>query len=284
MTIAVTGATGHLGRHALTALRNRGVHPTDIVAIVRDPAKAADLAEAGIDVRQADYTNSEALTRALGGVDKLLLISGSEVGQRATQHANIIDAAATAGVTYIAYTSILDAQNSPLALADEHKTTENLLAKSGIEHTILRNGWYWENYASAIETAKATGALFGAAGDGRVAGAAREDYAEAAAAVITNTTDHAGKTYELGGNEHLTYTELAEVISGVIGTHVPYKNLGEAEYAELLENAGVPGPFARILADSDTGITLGALDTHSGDLQRLIGRTSTPVADVLSQA
>ncbi|AEF42825.1 SDR family oxidoreductase [Hoyosella subflava] len=281
MTIAVTGAAGHLGRLAIDALQERGVAAGDIVAIVRDAARAADLSEAGVQVRVADYSDSQALTTALSGVGKLLLISGSEVGQRVAQHANIINAANAAGVTFVAYTSILAAQTSPLALAEEHKATEDLLGESGVQYVLLRNGWYWENYVSAIGTAKATGALFGAAGTGSVAAAARKDYAEAAAAILTSDETQAGKIYELGGDERLTYPELAEVLSGIVGAPVAYKNLAEEEYSRVLEEAGVPAPFAKVLANSDAGIAVGALDTTSGDLQRLLGRPSTPVAEVL---
>ena len=279
MTIAVTGAVGHLGRLTITALRARGIAAGDIVAIVRDAAKAADLAADGVQVRVADYADAAALREALAGVDKLLLISGSEVGQRLPQHTNIIDAAKAGGVAFIAYTSILRAATSPLILAGEHKATEELLAASGIEHTLLRNGWYWENYESAVGTARETGALFGAAGTGRVAGAARKDYAEAAAAVLL-ADDAAGKVYELGG-DRLTYTELAEALSGVVGKPVVYKDLSREEYTQVLEGAGVPSQFAAVLADSDAGIAVGALDTDSGDLERLIGRPATPAAEAI---
>lgn len=280
MTIAVTGAAGHLGRLTIAALQERGIPAGDIVAIVRDTAKAADLAAAGVQVRAADYADPAALREALTGVDKLFLISGSEVGQRLPQHTNIIEAAQAAGVGSIAYTSILAADTSPLALAAEHEATEKLLAESGLAHTLLRNGWYWENYESAVDTAKATGALFGAAGTGRLAGAARKDFAEAAAAVLT-TDGHNGVTYELGGDEHLTYSDIADVLSRVLGTEVTYKDLSQAEYAAVLEGAGVPAPFAQVLADSDAGIAAGALDTDGHDLRRLIGRPTTKLADVL---
>ena len=279
MTIAVTGAAGHLGRLTITALRARGVAACYIVAVVRDVAKAADLAADGVQVRVADYADADALRDALAGVDKLLLVSGSEVGQRLPQHTNIIDAAEATGVAFIAYTSILHAATSPLILAGEHKATEELLAASGIDHALLRNGWYWENYDSSVAAAAASGALFGSAGAGRVAGAARKDFAEAAAAVLT-TEGHAGAVYELGG-ERLTYTELAEVLSGIVGVPVTYKDLPKEEYATILENAGVPAQFAAVLADSDAGIAVGALDTDSGDLERLIGRPATPAAEAI---
>ncbi|MEN0133729.1 MAG: SDR family oxidoreductase [Rhodococcus sp. (in: high G+C Gram-positive bacteria)] len=275
MTIAVTGATGHLGRLVVEALLDKGAAAADIVAVVRTPAKAADLAGKGVEIRQADYSDRAALETAFAGVDKLLLVSGSEVGQRIAQHANVIDAAKAAGVGFVAYTSVLDAQNSPLGLAVEHRATEDRLAQSGIDFALLRNGWYWENYLGSISAAGETGALFGSAGTGVVAAAARKDYAEAAAAVLL-ADDQAGKVYELGGDERLTYSELADVISSVLGKPVSYKDLPQSEYAAVLEGAGLPAPIASMLADSDAGVAAGALDTESGDLQTLIGRNSTP--------
>ncbi|GCE44477.1 NADPH:quinone oxidoreductase 2 [Rhodococcus wratislaviensis] len=281
MTIAVTGATGHLGRLVVEALLDKGTPAADIVAVVRTPAKAADLADRGVEVRQADYSDRAALETAFAGVDKLLLVSGSEVGQRVAQHANVIDAAKAAGVGFVAYTSVLDAQNSTIGLAVEHRATEDRLAQSGIDFALLRNGWYWENYLGSIAAASETGALFGSAGTGVVAAAARKDYAEAAAAVLL-ADGQAGKVYELGGDERLTYGELADVISSVIGKTVSYKDLPQAEYAAALEGAGLPASIASMLADSDAGVAVGALDTESGDLQRLIGRNSTPAATALA--
>ena len=281
MTIAVTGATGHLGRLAVEALLDKGAPTGEIVALVRTPAKAADLTGKGVDVRQADYTDRASLDKALGGVDKLLLVSGSDVGQRVIQHGNVIDAAKAAGVGFIAYTSVLDAQKSPLGLAAEHRATEDLLDESGIDFALLRNGWYWENYLGAVGTARETGSLFGSAGNGIIAGAARKDYAEAAAAVLI-ADGQAGAVYELGGDERLTYEQLAEALSTVVGNPVSYKDLPQDEYAALLEGAGLPAPVAQMLADSDAGVATGALDTQSGDLQKLIGRPSTPVATVLA--
>ncbi|MFZ2175594.1 MAG: SDR family oxidoreductase [Rhodococcus sp. (in: high G+C Gram-positive bacteria)] len=281
MTIAITGATGHLGRLAVEALLDKGAAPAELVAVVRTPSKAADLAARGVEVRQADYGDRDALEKALAGVDRLLLVSGSEVGQRIAQHTNVIEAAKVAGVGFVAYTSVLDAQKSPLALAAEHRATEDVLAASGIGFALLRNGWYWENYLGSVSTARETGKLFGSAGDGRVAAAARKDYAEAAAAVLL-ADGQAGKVYELGGDERITYAELAQIISSVVGAPVEYQDLPQPEYAALIEGAGLPSPVAAMLADSDAGVAAGALDTDSGDLQKLIGRKSTPAATVLA--
>ncbi|GAC01746.1 putative NAD(P)H--quinone oxidoreductase [Gordonia namibiensis NBRC 108229] len=283
MTIAVTGATGQLGGLVIGELLARGP-AAGIVAIVRDEAKATDLASKGVQIRIASYEDPDALRRALDGVDQLLLISGSEVGRRVPQHTNVIEAAEAAGVKLIAYTSLLNAATSGLGLAPEHVATEKRLGESSIPAVFLRNGWYWENYLQAIGQAASSGALFGAAGDGKVAGAARADYAAAAAAVLTSDADQGGKIYELGGDERLTYADLAKIIGEVAGKTVEYRDLPEADYAKILADNGVPEQFAAVLAGSDAGIARGELDTTSGDLQALIGRSSTPVAEIVKAA
>ncbi|MBA4023798.1 MAG: SDR family NAD(P)-dependent oxidoreductase [Gordonia sp.] len=283
MTTAITGATGQLGSLVITDLLQRGVVPGEIVAIVRDNAKAAPLADKGVTVRVADYSDRAALESALTGVDKLLLISGSEVGQRVAQHNNVIDAAEAAGVSLIAYTSLLKADSSGVSLAPEHLATEERLAASPIPSVLLRNGWYWENYGSALPQAIESGTLYGAAGNGRLAAASRADFAAAAAAVLT-LDDQGGKTYELGGDERLTYAEFAKIVAEVSGEDVAYADLSESDYAAALVGAGLPEPVATMLAGADAGISRGELDTESGDLQSLIGRPSTPVADVIKAA
>ncbi|MEV5652978.1 SDR family oxidoreductase [Nocardia sp. NPDC052254] len=281
MTIAVTGASGHLGRLTVEALLSRNAGP--VVAIVRDPDKVRDLAERGADVRQASYDDPQALDRALEGVNRVLLVSGNEFGKRVEQHGNVIAAAQRAGVELLAYTSIPRAEENAMILAQEHRGTEELLAKSTVPHVFLRNSWYWENYLNGVGPAVESGVLHGAAGDGVFSAAARADYAEAAAVVLT-TDGHAGRIYELGGDEHLSLDDLAQVISEVSGKPVRYQDLSEHELAAALEGSGVPAQFARVLADSDTGIKAGLLDVTSGDLQKLIGRASTLAAEVLRTA
>ena len=281
MRIAVTGATGSLGGYVVDSLLNKGVAVSDIVAIVRNEEKAADLKARGIALGVATFEDEAALTAALEGVDRLVFISGSEVGQRVAQHTNVINAAKAAGVTFIAYTSLLNLDTSKLALAPEHIATEKLLAESGIDHALLRNGWYWENYESSIGAAKATGKVFGAAEGARVSAAARKDYAEAAAVVITSD-NQAGKVYELAGAPALTYPEIAAGIGEVIGSEAEYVNLSVEEYQNALEQAGVPAEFAALLAGMDPIIAEGALYSDSTDLQDLIGRPSTSIVEALS--
>lgn len=277
-TYAVTGATGGLGGHAVSALIARGVAPADIVAVVRDEAKATGLTAQGVSVRIADYSDADALTAALQGVDRLLLVSGSEVGQRLPQHITVITAAKAAGVGLLAYTSILRADSSPLQLAAEHIATEKVLAESGIDHILLRNGWYWENYLASAPTAISGGVLYGSAGQGKVAGAARADFADAAAAALIDGTP---KVYELAGDEHLTYEQIAATLAEVSGQPVRYQDIPEADYRAALEQAGIPGPFAAILADSDAQVAVGGLDSDATDLADLRGTSSTPFVDVV---
>ncbi|MBY8855672.1 SDR family oxidoreductase [Nocardia sp. CA2R105] len=279
-TVAVTGASGQLGRLVVEALLRRNAGP--IVAIVRNPAKVADLAERGVEIRQASYGDDEAFDRALAGVDRLLLISGTDFGDRVAQHTGVIRAAERAGVRLLAYTSIPRADENPMVLAQEHRDTEAVLAESTVPHVFLRNGWYWENYTDRAAAAAEHGVLHGSAGEGRVSAAARADYAEAAAAVLT-TDGHAGRSYELGG-ESLTYPALAQVISEVSGKSVDYSDVSEAEYAAALEQNGLPTPVAHVLANADTGIRDGWLDVTTGDLAALIGRPATPPAEVLRAA
>lgn len=279
MSIAVTGATGQLGRLVIAELKKR-VATSEIIALVRTPAKAADL---GVAAREADYNRPETLKTALTGVEKLLLISSSEVGKRGPQHQAVIDAAKAAGVTFIAYTSLLHADTSPLGLGVEHRATEAALAASGIPHALLRNGWYSENYAASIPGALASGAFIGSAGDGKIASAARADYAAAAAAVLT-APDAAGKIYELAGDEAYTLADLAAEISRQTGKTIPYHNLTEADFAATLVKIGLPEGLANMLADSDASAARGCLFDDSHTLSKLIGRPTTALKDVVAAA
>ncbi|MFL6613976.1 MAG: SDR family oxidoreductase [Pantoea agglomerans] len=280
--IAVTGATGQLGSIVIDALLKK-VPAGEIVAAVRTPAKAADLAALGVIVRQADYGQPETLEAAFAGVDKLLLISGSEVGQREAQHKAVIEAARAAGVGFIAYTSLLHADTSPLGLGVEHRATEALLKASGIPFALLRNGWYSENYAASIPPALAHHAFIGAAGEGRIASAARQDYAEAAAEVMTRE-DQAGKVYELAGDDSYTLAQFAAEIAAQSGEKVDYVNLSQSEFAAALKNAGLPEGLAEMLADSDAGAEKGGLFDDSRQLSQLIGRPTTTWQAVIRAA
>jgi NAD(P)H dehydrogenase (quinone) len=279
--IVVTAATGKLGRLVVEASLKK-VPANEIAVAVRSPEKAADFAAKGIHVRQADYENQASLEKAFAGADKVLLISGSEVGKRLPQHRAAVNAAKKAGVKLIAYTGILHADRSPLALTPEHKATEEVIRASGIPFVFLRNGWYTENYTEHFAAAFAHNALVGSAGNGKIAAATRRDYAEAAAVVLT-TTGHENKIYELAGAP-FTMSELASELSKQSGKSIAYNNLPADQYLQILLGAGLPKPYAEILVDADLGIAKGELDDSSGDLARLIARPTTPLADAVKSA
>lgn len=280
--IVVTGATGQLGQLVIQALLKKTA-AANIVAAVRNVEKAKDLAAMGVQVRYADYRQPESWDAALQGADKVLLISSNEIGQRAPQHRSVIDAAQRANVKLLAYTSVLHADTSVLGLAEEHRETEVAIRASGVPFVLLRNGWYTENYAAGIPTALHLGAVYGCAGDGRIASATRADYAEAAAVVLT-TDNQAGKTYELAGDSAYTLSEFAAEISRQSGKTIGYVNLPEAEYKNALLGAGLPAFLAELLANSDTGVSQGALFDESHQLSQLIGRPTTPLAAVVAVA
>lgn len=280
--ILVTGASGQLGRLVIASLLEK-TEASNIIAAVRNPESVKDLAEKGVQVRQADYSQPETLVTAFAGVEKLLLISSSEIGQRIPQHKNVINAAKEAGVSLIAYTSILDADKSPLDLAAEHAETEKLIAESGIANVLLRNGWYSENYTASVGMALEHGAVLGSAGDGKFATASRVDYAEAAAVVLTSD-NQAGKVYELAGDNAFTLSEYAAAVSEASGKTVVYQNLPEAEYAKVLTQVGLPEGLATILANSDIGASKGGLFNDSKTLSTLIGRPTTPIEDSIKAA
>lgn len=279
--IAVTGATGQLGRRVMESLLQR-VPANGIVAAVRNPDKAADLAARGVAVREADYTRPETLEKAFAGIDKLLLISSSEIGQRYEHHRNVIEAAKGAGVPLLVYTSLLHADTSTINLAEEHRQTESEIQASGLAYVLLRNGWYTENYEDAVRAAVKHGALVGSARDGRIASASRSDYAEAAAVVLT-TDGHQGKVYELAGDEAWTMSDLAREISRQAGKEIHYQNVEPSEYASLLSSSGTPEAYANMIAEWDIAIAEGSLFDDSRQLSALIERPTTPMAVTIAK-
>lgn len=281
MSIVVTGATGQLGRLVVEALLRRGVPAGEVVAVGRSVEKIADLADRGVEVRRADYGDPDALRAAFAGAGRVLFVSGNEIGQRDAQGRAVIAAAQEAGATLVAYTSIAHADTSDLILAQEHLATERALIGSGLPYSLLRNSWYLENYTGQLPTTLEHG-LTGATGDGRVSAAARADYAEAAAEVLTGG-GHENTVYELGG-EPFTLAELAAVISAESGREVRYTDLPEEDYIKTLVGAGVPEPYAKLLANSDQGAAKGALEVSPDDLTRLIGRAPTTPAEAVRTA
>lgn len=280
MKIAVTGATGQLGNLVIAELK-RKTGSENLVALVRNPEKATDL---DIEVRAFDYdSNPETLAASLKGIDRLLLISSSEVGKRFAQHSNVIAAAKEADVQWIVYTSLLHATDSSLSLAEEHVATEKILGESGIPHTILRNGWYTENHVGSIAGALHAGAFVGSAGEGKISAASRQDFAEAAALVLLDEK-HIGKVYELAGDEAYTLTDFASEISKHSGKNIPYSDLLEEEFANVLKSVGLPGGLAEAIASWDTGIAKDDLYNDTKQLSELIGRPTTPMAETVKEA
>jgi NAD(P)H dehydrogenase (quinone) len=280
--IVVTGATGLLGRLVVEGLLEQV--PADQVAVlVRSPEKAADLAARGVEVRTADYSRPETLDGAFAAGDKVLLISGSEVGQRIEQHQAVVDAAAKAGVALLAYTSVLGGDLATFRLAGEHQATEAAIRASGLPFVLLRNGWYTENYTGNLAQALEHGAVLGSAGEGRVASATRADFAAAAVAVLTSE-GHENRAYELSGDTAWSFAEYAAEVAAQSGRPVVYRELTPEQHLQLLLDAGLPQPFAETLVDVDAGISRGELAVSTGDLSRLIGRPTTPLADSVGAA
>jgi NAD(P)H dehydrogenase (quinone) len=273
--IVVTAATGQLGRHVVEGLRKQGVK---FVAGVRDTS--VDL---GVETRELDYNRPETLESALQGAEKVLLISGSELGKRVAQHTAVVEAAKKAGVQHIVYTSAPHADTTELILAPEHKGTEEAILASGLTYTFLRNGWYHENYVDKITQGAATGELVGAAGDGRVASAARKDFADAAVAVLTQP-GHENKIYELTGDTAWTFAEFAEEIAKVADRPVTYRNVTVEGLQEHLVSVGTPPEVAGFVAALDANIAAGTLGHTPGDLRTLIGRPTTPVSVAIKEA
>ncbi len=280
MTILVTGASGHLGRHVVTALLARGVAASDIVAGVRTPEKAAPLAALGVSVVPLDYTEPSTIVAALDGVDRVLLISGSEIGQRVAGHLNVIEAARSAGVEKFVYTSAPRVTTVDYGLGAEHRATEEAIAAAGLPAVIVRNNWYHENYTQDLLGAAQSGVIAAAVGQARVASASRQDYAEAAAAVLVED-GHIGAFYELAGDVAWTYDDLAAAATTILGREVAYLPVTGEQKQATLEQFGLPAEVAQMVVGIDLAIGEGVLGETDGTLSRLIGRPTTPLIDGL---
>jgi NAD(P)H dehydrogenase (quinone) len=283
MSIVVTGATGHLGHLAVEALLERGVPAVEITATVRNIDALADLATRGVTIRHANYSDPVSLKNAFADADRILLVSSSEVGQRVPQHRNVVDVVREIGVSLLAYTSIPNAEHNQVLLAAEHKATEGYIRDSGLPYVFLRNCWYIENYTAQLPAVLQYGVVLGAAGEGRVSAAPRADYAAAAAVVLTED-GHAGRIYELGGDDAFTMTEYAAEVSRQVGKPIAYHDLPVQEYADTLAKFGVPEPMAGVLADADAGVARGELLVTTGDLSHLIGCPTTALSTAIAAA
>lgn len=283
MSIVVTGATGRLGRLVVERLLETGVPAAGIAAVVRDKEKAADLAARGVELRLADYDDPATLNGVFRAGDRVLLVSGNEVGRRVPQHTAVIAAARAAGVAQLAYTGVLGGPEADFELAEEHKATERAILDSGLPHTFLRNGWYTENYTEQLGPVLEHGAVVASAGEGRIASASRADYAAAAAAVLTGD-GHLGRAYELSGDTAWSLAEYAAEVAKHSGKDIVHRNVPADTHLEILTGAGVPAPFAAILVDVDRAIERGLLARGDGDLARLIGRPTTPLTETVAAA
>eukprot|EP00981_Chlorochromonas_danica_P013522 scaffold6421_cov251-Ochromonas_danica.AAC.16 len=283
MSILITGANGQLGRfvlkHLVKQAAGKGVK---IIAAMRSPSRAADLAELGVEIRKADYSDPSSLDEAFQGVSKVLLISSSEMsGQRVSQHRNVIEAAQRSGVKLLVYTSLLHASTTSLVFAGDHVATEEILKASTVPYIILRNGWYTENYLQSVPAALQHGALIGAAGEGKVSSAGREDYGEAAATVLLDSERYINQVIELAGDEAYTLSELTAELSAQTGRTIPYVNMSEKDFSQTLAAAGIPQVFADLLAGSDVAVSKGDLFDYNKVLSRLIGHGTTPLSVLL---
>ncbi|MEU5737513.1 SDR family oxidoreductase [Streptomyces tendae] len=281
MSIVVTGATGHLGRHVVRQLLEK-VPADQVTAVVRDRDKAADLAARGVRLAVADYNSPETFDDLFAAGDRVLLISGNEFDKgRVRQHTIVIDAAKKAGVALLAYTSAPSSLKA--ALADDHRATEEVLVGSGVPYVLLRNGWYHENYTEQLAPVLEHGAVVQAAGEGRISSASRADYAAAAVAVLTGE-GHENTAYELGGDEAWDFAEYAAELSRQTGREITYNPVSVEDYTAILTGAGVPGPLADVFAGVDAAIAKGELVVSTGDLSRLAGRPTTPLAEAVATA
>lgn len=281
--IVVTAASGQFGHQVVEHLLKFGVPAAEIAAVVRTPAKVADLADRGVEIRVGDYDRPETLAPAFAGADKLLLVSSTGPDElRTAQHLAAVAAARQAGVGLIAYTSIFQADVNPIGLAGVHRATEQAIAETGLPAVLLRNGWYTENYTASLAGSVERGQIAGSAGQGRIASAARADYAEAAAVVLTRD-DQAGKVYELTGDTTWTLSDLAAAAASGSGKEVVYTDLPAEQYTGILESVGLPGFVVELVVDADVQVSRGALAGVTGDLAGLLGLPTTPLATTVEQ-
>ncbi|WP_139488824.1 SDR family oxidoreductase [Brevibacillus dissolubilis] len=281
MKLLVTGATGKLGSKVVEALL-KTVPTSQLAVSVRNPEKAEHLRAQGVEVRHGDFDHPETLDAAFAGIDRLLIISADGDNEtRIRQHTHAVEAAARAKVGFIAYTSLGNATESQLFLAATHQATEAAILKTGIPYSFLRNNWYLENETASIQAVMAGAPWLTSAGSGKVGWAPRQDYAEAAAAVLAGD-GHENTTYELSG-PLLTQEELASALGTVLGKEVSVQQVDDATYADVMKGAGVPDFVIPILVAIQQGIREGSLEIESNDFEKLLGRPVTPINEALGQ-
>ncbi|CAN7596172.1 SDR family oxidoreductase [Peribacillus frigoritolerans] len=281
MKILVTGATGKLGTKVVETLL-KTVPANQLAVSVRSPEKAEELRTRGVDVRQGDFDRPETLDTAFAGIDRLLIISADGDNEtRIRQHSNAVVAAERAGVKFIAYTSLANAKESKNFLAPTHQATEESILKTGIPYSFLRNNWYLENEISSIQGVQAGAPWVTSAGNGKVGWALQQDYAEAAASVLSGN-GHENTIYELSG-KLLTQEELASAVGNVLGKEVPVQQVDDATYADIMKNVGLPDFLIPMLVDIQKGVREGTLEVESNDFEKLLGRSATPISEGLTQ-
>ncbi|WHY65101.1 SDR family oxidoreductase [Neobacillus sp. SuZ13] len=281
MKILVTGATGKFGTKVVETLL-KTVPANQLAVSVRNPEKAEGLRARGVDVRQGDFDRPDTLDAAFSGIDRLLIISADGDNEtRIRQHTDAVAAAERAGVKFIAYTSLANAKESKNFLAPTHKATEEAIVKTGIPYSFLRNNWYLENESSSIQGVLAGAPWVTSAGDGKVGWALQQDYAEAAAVVLSGN-GHENTIYELSG-KLLTQEEIAAAVGTVLGKEVPVHQVDDSTYTDIMKGAGVPDFLLPFLVDIQKGIREGTLAVESNDLEKLLGRPVTPISVGLTQ-
>lgn len=281
-TILVTGATGALGSQIVQSLLQKAPQ-AKVIAGARKQEKAAALVAQGAQFRLLDYDRPETIEAALKGVTRVVLVSGTDVGRRVPQHKAVIDAAKRAGVKLLGYTSILRATESPLLLAQEHRGTEEVLAASGLPHILLRHGWYTENSTATAPLSVKFGVVQSCAGEGRYSTATRQDYAEGDATLILRDGHAPAQAYELAGSTSWSKGDYAALLSRISGKPVAYQPMSQADFAAALVAAGLPELVAKIISDSDAGAANGWLQDDSRTLEKVIGRATTPLEQVVEQ-
>jgi len=270
-TILVTGASGHFGRAVLAHLLAMPGQ-RKLVAATRDPSRLADLAKKGIETRRADFDDPASLSSAFAGIDRLLMVSTDRLGaqgERLRQHRNAVAAARDAGVRHVVYTSMPDPKNALVSFAPDHLGTEEAIAASGLDHTILRNNWYMETLLMRLPQAFATGKWYSAAGSGRIAYAARADLASAAAHALV---EGKGKTVvELGGPAAYSADEVAALASRIVGRPIEIVHVDDSSLAAGMKAAGVPEFLVPMLVSFDANARSGHQSHVTGELERLTG-------------
>ena len=281
MKMLVTGATGKFGTKVVETLL-KTVPASQLAVSVRKPEKAEGLRARGVEVRQGDFDHPQSLDSAFAGIDRLLIISADGDNEtRIRQHRDAVAAAERAGVKFIAYTSLVNATESKNLFAPTHQATEEAILKTGIPYSFLRNNWYLENEIPGIQGVLAGAPWVTSAGDGRVGWALQQDYAEAAATVLSGN-GHENKIYELSGKS-LTQEEFVSLLGSVLGKEVTVQQVDDTTYADIMKNAGIPDFVIPILVDIQKSIREGTLDFESNDFEKVLGRPATPIKEALTQ-